>query len=159
MQRDLEAMLDGAIGGVAGTATMSAVMLAAGKFGVMGEQPPKRIAEATLEAVGVHHPQDETQVALASFAHVGFGAVTGALFAVLHRRLQLPLSEPLHGMVFATLVWGLTYKGVIPQLGIMPPPERDRPATRPLAMVVAHEVFGATLGAVVSLYPSRRLRR
>jgi hypothetical protein len=39
-------------------------------------------------------------------------------------------------------------------LSIMPPPSRDEPG-RPLAMIAAHAVFGAALGAAHRLMPSR----
>ena len=35
-------------------------------------------------------------------------------------------------------------------LGILPPPERDQPG-RPATMLLAHWVYGATLGAVVGV--------
>lgn len=157
MQRDLEALLDGAIGGAAGTVTLSAAMLTAERLGLMGEYPPKLIARAAFEALGMHSPSAAAQAALAIAAHFGFGIAVGALFAVLHRRLRVPLPEPVHGMLYATLVWVFSYRGWIPQVGVMPPPERDRPATRPAAMLLGHEIFGATLGAVVGLSPRRRL--
>ena len=149
MQRDVEALVDGVIGGCVATAAMSVVMLAAEKTGVMDRQPPEEIAEAALEAVGV--PPDRTGVtedAVALLGHFGFGATAGALFGVLHRRLRPPIPPVVHGIVFGSLVWAVSYKGWIPALGIMPPPERDQPG-RPGTMLLAHWVYGGTLGALV----------
>ena len=157
MRRDVEAMVDGAIGGAAGTAAMSAVMAAAARGGRLGEYPPRLIARAALDAVGPPAPEEGTRDVLAVAAHAGFGTAAGALFGVLHRRLRPPIGPALHGAVYASLVWGLSYQGWIPALGIMPPPERDRPG-RPAAMLLAHWVYGSALGAVLGRR-SRRGRR
>ncbi len=148
MQRDLAAILDGAVGGTVGTAAMSVGMLAAKKSGLMGAQPPELITAAALDASGMHNRSRGTQDALSLATHFGFGIASGALFAVLHRRLRLPIPPILHGVVFATLVWLVSYKGWVPALHIMPPPEHDRPG-RPTAMVLAHWIFGSVLAIVV----------
>ena len=102
MQRDVKAVLDGALGGVLGTAGMSGLMLAAGKAGLMGEHPPDKIAGAALDAVGIHEPDEEAQDAVASVLHLGFGMGCGALFGLLHRRLPFRVPGALHGMFFAS---------------------------------------------------------
>lgn len=158
MQRDIEAGIDGMIGGAAGTATMSVAMLAADRLGLMGEHPPELIVQATLEDAGIRS-SEQTQNVLSALLHFGFGLMAGALFAVLHRRLRLPIPDAWHGMVFATLIWSVSYKGWVPSLGVMPPPGADQPRTRPVTMVVSHWIFGATLGTVVGLYPGRKLRK
>lgn len=158
MQRDIEAGIDGMIGGAAGTATMSVAMLAADRMGLMGEHPPELIVQEALANAGIRS-SEQTQNVLSTLLHFGFGLTAGALFAVLHRRLRLPIPDAWHGMVFATLIWIVSYKGWVPSLGVMPPPGADRPRTRPVTMVVSHWIFGATLGTVVGLYPGRKLRR
>ncbi len=149
MQRDIRAILDGALGGVVGTAGMSAFMLAAGKAGLMGEHPPDTIAGATLDAVGIHTRDEEDQDALATLLHFGFGIGSGMLFGVLHRRLPFRVPAVLHGMLFASTIWVTSYQGWIPALGIMPPASEDRP-DRPRVMYLAHLIFGALLGAIVA---------
>lgn len=148
MQRDVRAIVDGALGGAIGTAAMSAVMAAGAKLGLLGTAPPETIAAQALAAVGIRRRKEEAQDVLTVVGHVGFGIAIGALFAVLHRRLRLPIPSAIHGIVFATIVWVVSYKGWVPALGLMPPPERDRPG-RPATMLVAHWVFGWTLGAIV----------
>jgi len=149
MQRDVQAILDGAIGGGIATVGMSALMLVAREAGLMGEQPPEKITAAALDAVGIEDPDEATQDVLASLLHFGFGIGTGALFAVLHRRLPFRVPAAVHGVVFGSLVWALSYQGWIPVLGIMPPASRDRP-DRPRVMLIAHWVYGAILGAIVA---------
>ena len=147
MQRDIKAIGDGALGGALGTLTMSGVMAAAAKLGLLGTAPPEKISAKFLSVLGQRR-RKETQDTVAVLSHLGFGVTVGALFAVIERRLRLPLGAVPHGAIYATLVWVVSYKGWVPALRLMPPPERDRPG-RPTAMVTAHLVYGLTLGAVV----------
>jgi hypothetical protein len=149
MQRDVKALLDGAIGGGVATAGMSSLMLAADKAGLMGEHPPDKIAGAVLDAAGVHNRDEEEQDALATLLHFGFGVTCGALFALLYRRLPFRLPAPIEGMLFASFVWLTSYEGWVPALGIMPPASEDRP-DRQRTMFLAHLVYGATLGGIVA---------
>nr|MDQ2732532.1 DUF1440 domain-containing protein [Armatimonadota bacterium] len=145
MQRDLKAIVDGGIGGCLGTATMSLLMLAGEEAGLMGGHPPKQIITKALDAMGMGGQSDGTENALAVLMHFGFGVAAGSVFAVLHRRLPLRIPPAVHGIVFGGLVWGASYKGWIPALGIMPDPERDK-LSRPEVMLVAHLIYGCTLG-------------
>ncbi|HWE62150.1 MAG TPA: hypothetical protein VHB98_10610, partial [Chloroflexota bacterium] len=81
-------------------------------------------------------------------AHYGFGTLAGALFAVLYRRLRLPLAAPLQGAIYGLLVWTSSYAGWVPALDILPPPQRDR-KDRQLTVMVGHLIFGAVLGAYI----------
>jgi hypothetical protein len=148
MQRDMKAALDGAIGGGVATGVMSLLMLAAAKAGFIDRQPPEEIADAVLDAAGAPGHSEETEDALAVALHFTFGIGMGALFGVLHRRLRLPIPAFLHGLLFGCLLWTVSYKGWVPGLGIMPPPEHDRPS-RQLTTVLAHWVYGAILGAIM----------
>lgn len=149
MQRDLKAILDGAMGGGIATAVMSAVMVAAQQAGLMGEEPPEKITAAALDAVGLEERDAATQDVLASLLHFGFGIGMGALFGVLHRRLPFRVPAAVHGVVFGSLVWAVSYQGWVPALGIMPPASDDRP-DRPRVMLFAHWVYGAILGAILT---------
>jgi hypothetical protein len=46
-------------------------------------------------------------------------------------------------------VWGASYAGSIPAVGILPPPDDDR-TDRQRTMVIAHWIFGAVVGIVVA---------
>ena len=52
------------------------------------------------------------------------------------------------GVLFGLGIYGVSYKGWIPALGILPPPEDDRPG-RPAVMIAAHIVYGLTLGWLI----------
>src|SRR6186997_1914851 len=73
----------GAMAGALSTVAMSAVMLGAKRAGVTGELPPERITRRAIDTVSVEPLDDHTEDAIAAVAHVGFGAVAGALFALL----------------------------------------------------------------------------
>ncbi len=135
-----------AAGGVA-TLGMSVVMGAAQKLGIMGRQPPKHITERALHSVGVR-PTEACSNAVASAAHLGFGASAGAFYGWLHERLRLerwPVAAPL---AFAGGIWIVSYRGWLPLLGILPPPEHDR-AGRAASMIIAHTAYGLILGGVL----------
>ncbi len=157
MSNRVRALLDGALAGAVGTAAMSAVMLGTQRAGLMGQQPPEKIAQAALGKAGVTSTDEGEEDALATVAHFCFGASMGAVFALLHREVDLPVVPVAGGSAFGFAVWALAYKGVVPRLGIMPPPEHDRPG-RPTSMVLGHVVWGATTGWVVGRLDRRPTR-
>jgi hypothetical protein len=138
-------LLRGAGAGAAATLPMSAVMLGAGRLGLMGEQPPEAVTqEAAGEAAGTR-PHGRASNALASLAHVGFGTGSGAVYALLPRPTGIP--APVTGMAFGLAVWSASYQGWVPRFGALPHPEHDR-KDRVAVMILAHLVFGAALGAL-----------
>jgi hypothetical protein len=143
----LRTALHGAFAGTAATAVMSAVMLAAQRAGLEGEQPPEAIVESGLDAADVER-SERTENALASLAHLGFGSSVGAVYALLRRWLDTPGPETLHGVGYGLGVWGVSYLGWVPALGILPPVTRDR-RDRQATMLLGHAVYGAVLGALV----------
>jgi hypothetical protein len=143
----LNTVVEGAVAGAIATIPMSAVMYAADKADLMGEYPPEIIAEKTLDAAGIHQGKDVNDAA-ATIAHLGFGAAAGALFALLHRRSELPAPPIAEGIGYGLLVYAVSYNGWIPAIRIMPPPESDRPGRQP-SMAAAHVVYGATLAALL----------
>jgi hypothetical protein len=136
----------GALAGAAATVPMSALMLAAGKLGLMGEQPPERITERLAHAVSIHPDEGESSL-VGTTLHVGFGAATGAAFELLRENVELPGPAVGQGVAWALAVWAVSYAGWLPGLDILPPPHRDRPGRVP-SMIAAHVVYGAALGAL-----------
>jgi uncharacterized membrane protein YagU involved in acid resistance len=89
-------------------------------------------------------------------AHFGFGAASGALFSAAPSglRQQYPVAT---GVAFGLCVWGASYLGWVPAMRLMPPATRQ-PAARNFMMIVAHIIWGATLGsAVKALSPKANL--
>ena len=140
--------LEGAGAGIAATAVMSGAMFAAQKAGLLGEMPPRKITAAALDAMHIRRTRREEKAATA-LTHFGFGAGCGALFSLLGRRDKPSGRAVLEGALFGTAVWAVSYKGWVPALRIMPPPERDRPG-RPTSMVIAHWIFGGVLAALLA---------
>ncbi len=144
-------LLAGMLAGSVATVFMSAVMFAAKRLGLMGEMPPEKITARALDRAGWRSRGRRAQDMLAAAFHIGFGSAAGAVFAVVERRPSSPIRAIPAGILFGAAVWFVSYQGWVPALGIMPPPGRDRPG-RPQAMLAAHLVYGATLGALVGLF-------
>ncbi len=152
-------LLVGATAGALSTVAMSAVMLGAKRAGVTGELPPERITRRVIDAVSAEPPDDQTTDAVAAVAHLGFGAVAGALFGLLTTRTGAargsPASAAFTGMIYATGIWLVSYQGWVPALGIMPPASSDLRG-RAVTMLTAHWVYGAALGVLVTLFRRQR---
>jgi len=129
-------------------------MAAGRRAGLLGRMPPERITARLLNELGVKRSR-QTQDAVATVMHLGFGAAAGALFEPLRAALRLPVPAPLQGAVFGTAVWAVSYMGWVPALGILPPPGRDRPG-RPEVMLGAHWVYGVLLGLLSARQATRR---
>lgn len=140
----------GFVAGAAATGPMTAFMFGSQQLGLMYKPPPKQITERAErkagEAPGRRPPSllDTSWLA----AHFGFGAAAGAAFGLL-RRLY-PGSSWEAGILHGLAVWAVGYVGVMPSLGLYPPPQKDR-TSRAMVMVAAHVVYGCTLGAVYGL--------
>ena len=137
----------GGLAGLVATAPMSAVMLAARRRGLLGELPPETITRAVVETDRAEPPREATR-ALAVLNHLAYGTASGAVYG-----LGAPRASPLRGVfigaAFGAAVWFVSYQGWIPAAGILPPASRDRPG-RPRSMLLAHLVYGATLGALAT---------
>jgi uncharacterized membrane protein YagU involved in acid resistance len=129
-------LLSGAKAGVVATLAMSMVMLAGDALGLMPRQPPREI---------VHQILGSRSALLTTAAHFGFGTSIGVAFALAPKLRSVPPEA--QGALFGLAVWALNYAGVLPALGILPPPD-DAPG-RTATMLPAHVVYGATLGAVL----------
>jgi uncharacterized membrane protein YagU involved in acid resistance len=138
-------LLTGAVAGGAATVPMSAVMLAARRTRVMrSRQPPEEIVERASARAGLAAGPAELRP-VAAAAHLAFGAAAGAVFALVARGPRIArLAE---GLAFGAGVWFVSYRGWLPELGLMPDGARDEPE-RQATMLVAHLVYGAALGVV-----------
>lgn len=146
----------GAAAGVIATVSMSAVMFAFQRSGMLGRMPPRIIVERGLQTAGVRGLLSRaTRQTASAMAHLGFGASQGAIYACLIDRGP-QLREPpiargastVTAVPYAMMVWATSYAGWIPALGIMPPPSRDRPG-RPTSMLISHVVFGVALATAL----------
>jgi hypothetical protein len=136
----------GAAYGMAATAVMTGWMLLAKKMGLMGQLPPEKITENFLRYLGVR-PRTPLREAATTAGHFGYGAGLGTLFQLGGR--VIPGPAPLRGALFGAAVWAVSYAGWLPAVGLMPPPDLDRPG-RQAATLIGHLIFGAVLGGLAS---------
>jgi uncharacterized membrane protein YagU involved in acid resistance len=142
---DVRKVATGGLAGTAATVAMSAWQAAGQLTGPYGEQPPKRLVRAVAGKLGRparrHGP---VTWPLTAAAHLGFGAASGALYAMV-----LPRSTAVRGTAFGLVVWAVSYAGWIPAMGVLPPPHRDNPR-RVWTMLIGHVIYGSVLGALVA---------
>ncbi|MBV9230228.1 MAG: DUF1440 domain-containing protein [Chloroflexi bacterium] len=140
------------IGGATGTIPMTIFMLVTQRFlpkGQRYELPPELITKELAERAHIRHHMNKTQVLIATlFSHFGYGAAMGVLYGILGR--QLPFSSLFRGIVFSLLVWGASYLGLLPLLGISESAHTE-PVRRNILMITAHIVWGSTTGIVTDL--------
>lgn len=151
----------GAIAGAAGTWVMDMVTTGI----VMGQS--KEAAEAEKAAWPNDKPSVENLVDLASertgitipeeqrptvvnAVHYALGAVPGAAYAVLRKRL--PVAGPINGLVYGALLFAVNDELLNTALGLSGPPAAY-PVETHLRGLVGHLALGVTTDAVLALTP------
>lgn len=147
----LASLVRGAVAGTAATAAMSGLMLGSRRLGFSERQAPEEVVRRAGDLVGAE-PQGRTADALASLAHLGFGAGCGALHALLPRVGPAPA----RGAALGLVVYAASYEGWVPAMGAMPPAHRDA-RDRQAVLLAAHVVYGLVLGVLEERW--RRARR
>jgi uncharacterized membrane protein YagU involved in acid resistance len=139
-------LLVGALAGIVGTAAMTAAMRVLHRRLPPAERyplPPREIVERLArDAGGAALPETGRQQATLA-AHFGYGAATGALYAV-----AVGSKGPVAGAAYGVAVWAASYLGHIPALGILEPAVRH-PLRRNALMIAVHIVWGATMAATL----------
>jgi len=137
----------GAAAGFIATAPMSVSMLVGWKLLPKREKyplPPRLITEEITEKLGLEERMtDKELVGLTIFSHFGYGAIFGAIYALFEQRL--PLHSSLKGTLAGLMLWAGSYLGWLPALNILGSATRH-PWRRNLLMIIAHIVWGVTLG-------------
>jgi uncharacterized membrane protein YagU involved in acid resistance len=106
--------------------------------------PPRQITQKVSHHAGLKRHLSERQAfTLTMLAHFAYGGVTGGMYWPLARRLKLPAVSG--GIGWGLLVWAGSYLGLLPAVGLYPPAHKDT-FQRQAIMVLAHVVWGATLG-------------
>lgn len=137
-------ILGGGVAGAVATVLMSAVIWGFKWAGIYKSEPaPEALSNRMLGRVtGKHARSGPARKTLVTLSHLGFGAGSGSVYG-LSTRVQPP--SVLTGTLFGIGLWLASYKGWIPGVSLMPPPEHDEKG-RAVTMAVAHVVYGATLG-------------
>lgn len=129
----MQRIVSGALAGLAATMAMTMAMRRVHHWLDVREKyplPPREIFDETLSS------DDEKGARVGTLAaHFGFGALMGAIFALL---------PPRGGALYGVGVWGLSYLGWIPAAGILAPAWRH-PAHRNALMIAAHLMWGTAL--------------
>src|SRR5688572_29814810 len=140
-------LLSGAAAGFFATVPMSVSMLIGWRLLPGWEKyhlPPRLITERISKKAGIENHLDEKEmVGLTVLSHFGYGAISGALYALFEQRLRM--HSALKGAVTGVAIWLGSYLGWLPAMDILPPATRH-PWRRNLLMILAHVIWGITLG-------------
>lgn len=123
-------LVHGAIAGFCATMAMTIAMRALARELDPVDRyplPPREIIQDLVPAGG------RTMTVL---AHFGFGALAGALYGLLPRRVT--------GLLYGPAVWAASYLGWVPAAHLLVPATRH-PIQRNLLMIVVHLVWGTCL--------------
>ena len=149
-------LLKGALAGFVATVPMSLSLLVGWMLLPRREKyhlPSRLITEEITEQLGIEDEMSEDQLIVATVAsHFGYGALVGSIYALFEQRL--PIYSGFKGVLAGLTIWAGSYLGWLPALDILPPATKH-PWRRNLMMILAHVVWGATLGAVTQKLNSR----
>ena len=128
---------------------MSTIMLPARWLGILGTQPPRRVADRLIEAADPAADVSETERRVGTtVVHLAAGAAAGIVFGVARLLSGRRGSTVFAGLGFGAALWGVNYVIAAPALNLFPPPWDDRPG-RPPVMLAAHALYGLVTATVV----------
>jgi uncharacterized membrane protein YagU involved in acid resistance len=150
-------MLQGAAAGLMATLPMTIFMQAAWlqlPAREMHPLPPRQITWKLLKQLGVHRRVSQpSQIVLTWLLHFLFGAMAGSLYGIMEERFRARNS--VKGSLAGMVVWTGSYLGWIPVFGIMPPATKH-PWRMNLLMIVAHLIWGLSLGVLAKKLNSKK---
>ena len=145
----LRKLLNGALAGFIATAPMSLTMVLGWRLLPRREKyhlPPRLITEKIAEQVGIEdHIGEKELIGLTVVSHFGYGAVFGAVYCLFEQGIRIHSS--LKGALSGMALWMGSYLGWLPAIGILTP-ATQHPRRRNLLMIVAHVIWGVTLGEI-----------
>jgi hypothetical protein len=136
----------GLVVGEVATVPMSGFFLLAQKAGMIGELPPRKLAQSLLPELSSAARKRAGMV-----AHRFIGGAAGALYLTIFRRRP---RTAVTGAAFGIGVWLVGYELAVPSLTSMPKAHRDR-RSRAISILVAHLVYGASLGLAAGAVSGR----
>ena len=144
----MNGLVAGAVAGFVATIPMTLAMKAMHEYLPEEERyplPPRLIVENAEEATGVEQELDEKdEHRLTLVSHFAYGTATGAAYGVAADALGIK-PNAVNGITFGLGVWGASYLGLLPALGLLAP-ATEHPARRNALMIASHIVWGASLG-------------
>ncbi len=135
----------GALGGAIGTFVLSGLREAWSRMGLVFETAPMQVVDRAEELGLVGDLSPSGRRLLTVFAHLAYGAGTGAAFGLLRREKGRPAEEAAVGSALGVLAWGAGWSSWLPLTGVHSPPWAQK-TPRVLLPVVDHAVFGAAWG-------------
>lgn len=148
-------ILQGALAGFVGTVPMTIFMLVTQRILPKGQHydlPPELITKDIARKMHVRWHMSKGMVLVATLvAHFGYGATMGIVYEPVKKRIVLP--PLLQGALFGFVVWAASYFVLLPLLGLSEKGQKE-PGQRNLMMLVAHLVWGATMGATADMLTS-----
>ncbi len=131
------------LGGCAGIAATVAMTMAMRRLHPLLEDdqryplPPRQI----IDQLGLGS-EEKAASNRTVFGHLAYGALTGALFALLPKQRGT-------GFAYGVAIWAASYLGWIPAFGVLSPASRH-PTQRNLLMSAVHVVWGTVLAKSLS---------
>lgn len=142
----------GLVAGSIATFVMSRGFNVAQSVGAITELPPRR-------AVRVVSPQitEPNRSVVAAIAHYLVGGGAAALYGVC-TSVQPRSRGALTGLLFGLCVWAVGYEFLMPTATGMPLAHNDR-RPRAVAILVAHAIYGLSLGTASKLMTNQKERQ
>ena len=128
-----------ALRGAVGAMAMTGMRRLTTGLGLVEQTPPEAVAEEGVPSLFRRVPPERRDEAL-ELAHWAFGAVAGALFALLPRSLRRSRAA---GPGYGLAIWALFEAAVAPALGLRRSQEPRRQER--LAIAADHVLYGAVL--------------
>ena len=148
----MNAFLKGVLGGAAATASITLAQLLLMKplpaptpEGGPDEWTPQYMTGKMLEAVSPEgeSPSDDALLPLSLAGHVAYGTLSGGVYGLWRGERG---GGPASGIAYGLGLYLIGYGGWVPAMGLLRPPHREEP-NREIRQILAHVVYGATLGA------------
>jgi uncharacterized membrane protein YagU involved in acid resistance len=109
--------------------------------------PPRLITEEITRRLGVRQRIPEGGlIGLTIISHFAYGAIFGVFYTLFEGRMRMHSS--LKGGLAGLALWTGSYLGWLPAVGILTP-ATGHPWRRNLLMIVAHLIWGVTLGELL----------
>jgi hypothetical protein len=135
-------ILAGFAAGAAATVPMTVEFWLAWRAGLLDEIPPHK----AIRSVTARVPEPRLSV-MSAIAHLAVGALAGVVYGAV---VPSKLTGPIGGALFGVGVWVVGYEAVMPAATDIEPAHRDQ-RKRAATIFVAHLIYGATTGWLVSL--------
>jgi hypothetical protein len=131
----------GFVVGAVATIPMTVEFVLARRARLLDEIPPHKAIRSVVPGL-----KEPGRSVTSGFAHLLVGGGAGAVYgAVMPQRLRGWAT----GLAFGIVVWAIGYEAVMPAATDIRPAHRDHPS-RAATIFVAHLIYGAALGAILS---------